>query len=166
MHYSFGTSFLSQLAKIIASFLYVGFIPVIPGTFGSLASFIFYFPLLYTGSWHVYLVAIILIVGAGIWAAGRVAGESRIVDPSFVVIDEVAGQLITLFLIPFSWAHLLAGFFLFRIMDIIKPFPGRQAENLPGGYGIMTDDVLAGIYANVSLRLLLFLKDQILPVTT
>lgn len=165
MHYSFGTSFLSRLAKIVASFFYIGFIPVIPGTFGSLASFILYFPLFYAGYWQVYLVAIILIVGAGIWAAGRVARESRIIDPSFIVIDEVAGQLITLFLIPFSWVHLLAGFFLFRIMDIIKPFPGRQAEDLPGGYGIITDDVLAGIYANVLLRLLLFMKDMILPGT-
>jgi len=147
---------MSRLAKIIASFFYVGYIPIVPGTFGSLAAFSIYFLLLYAGKWQIYLAAVILVTVAGIWAAGFMEKESKIIDPSFVVIDEVAGQLATLFLIPFSWEVAAAGFILFRLLDIVKPFPARQAENLHGGYGIMLDDVMAGIYGNLILRLGLY----------
>ena len=87
------------------------------------------------------------------WASGRAEKISGITDPSFVVIDEVAGQLITLFLLPFSWKILIAGFILFRVFDVIKPFPARRAEKLHGGWGIMMDDVLAGLYGNILLQL-------------
>ncbi len=78
-----------------------------------------------------------------------------------MVIDEVAGQLITLFLIPFSWLTLVAGFVIFRALDIIKPAPARQAERLHGGWGIMMDDVLAGIYGNLFLHLCVFVYHRI-----
>ena len=108
------------------------------------------------------MVAVALICAIGVWAANRVEADSKIVDPSFVVIDEVAGQLITLFLIPFSWIYLLAGFLLFRAFDILKPFPARRAEELPGGWGIMLDDIFAGIYANLFLQLTVFLVERYL----
>ena len=146
-----------RFARLFASFCYIGFAPVIPGTFGSLASFLLYVPLLYINDWKVYLTVILAVVGTGIWAAGKVEQECKIVDPSFVVIDEVAGQLITLFLIPFSWINIAAGFLIFRALDIVKPFPARQAEKLPGGWGIMVDDVVAGIYGNLILQLILVL---------
>ena len=147
----------SRIAKLIATFFYVGFVPVVPGTFGSLISFVPYFILLSVNQWQIYLATIIFVIGIGIWSAGKVEKESQIVDPSFVVIDEVAGQLITLFLIPFSWINLIAGFLIFRALDIVKPAPARQAEKLPGGLGIMLDDVIAGIYGNLLLQLGVFL---------
>lgn len=148
-------------SRLIASFFYVGFVPIIPGTFGSLAAFVLYFPLLYVNRWPVYLAAVLVIVAFGVWASGKVEKDSRIVDPSFVVIDEVAGQLITLFLIPFSWVNIAAGFLLFRVLDIIKPFPARQAEKLPRGWGIMFDDVLAAIYGNLFLQLVVFIVKKL-----
>jgi phosphatidylglycerophosphatase A len=150
------TGFVSRAAVVIASFFYVGYAPIASGTFGSLAAFALYFPLLYFNYWPAYVATIVFATLIGVWAAGRCEKDSGIVDPSFVVMDEVAGQLITLFLIPFSWTAAIAGFVLFRIMDIVKPFPANRAEHLPGGWGIMLDDVLAGIYGNLVLRLLLF----------
>ena len=146
----------SLIATALASFFYVGFAPIIPGTFGSLASFVLYFLITLSPHWQLYLGSIIFLIGVGIWAAGKVERASGIIDPSFVVIDEVAGQLLTLFLIPFSWFNLLAGFLIFRALDIVKPFPARQAERLPGGWGIMLDDVLAGIYGNLLMQFFLF----------
>jgi phosphatidylglycerophosphatase A len=97
----------------------------------------------------------VLITLIGIPAATRVARASALKDPQFVVIDEVAGQLIALIAIPLSWKSLLAGFILFRAFDIIKPPPVRQLEALPEGAGIMLDDVGAGIYALAVVHLLL-----------
>jgi len=147
---------VSGIAKIIASFFYSGFFPIAPGTVGSLAAFAIYFPLLLYGNWQIYLAVVIFVSLIGVWAAGRAEIDSGIVDPSFVVIDEVAGQLATLFLIPFSWPAAVLGFLLFRMMDIVKPFPAGRAEHLPGGWGIMTDDLIAGVYANLILRGILF----------
>lgn len=148
---------MSKLARLLASFFYVGFAPLVPGTFGSLAAFVLYFPLLYLNQWPAYLGVTILVSVIGVWAATIAEKDSHIVDPPFVVIDEVAGQLITLFLVPFSWVNIAAGFVLFRILDIIKPFPGRRAEHLPGGWGIMTDDIIAGIYGCLLMHLALYL---------
>jgi phosphatidylglycerophosphatase A len=141
-----------RIAKAIASFFYVGFIPVIPGTFGSLAGLILYFLLQTIPSWPIYLAIVVVVTFAGVWAAGKAEKDSGIVDPSFVVIDEVAGQLITLFLIPPHWLYVLAGFVLFRFLDIVKPIPARQAERLPHGWGIMSDDVLVGIYGCILMH--------------
>jgi len=106
----------------------------------------------------VLAVAVILI---GIPAATQVARASDTKDPQFVVVDEVAGQLIALIAVPLAWKTFLAGFILFRAFDIIKPPPVRQLEKLPEGIGIVLDDVAAGIYALVIMQLLLrsrFLK--------
>ncbi len=149
-------NYVSQLAKLIASFFYVGFVPLIPGTFGSLAAFAIYFPLRQLDDWRIYGLCVIVIVFVGVWASHRAEQDSKIIDPSFVVIDEVAGQLITLFLIPFSWYALISGFVLFRILDIVKPPPARKAEDLPGGWGIMMDDVIAGVYGNIILSIAIF----------
>jgi phosphatidylglycerophosphatase A len=153
---------LPVVVKLIITFFYVGYIPLAPGTFASAAAFIIYFPLNTLNHWSFYLGAVILVTLAGVWASGRAEKISGISDPSFVVIDEVAGQLITLFLLPFSWKILIAGFFLFRLFDIIKPYPGRRLEQLHGGWGIMLDDVLAGVYANILLQLAYFLWPDLL----
>ena len=140
------------LSKTLSSFFYVGFVPVIPGTFGSLAGLLLYFLLLPVGRWEVYVGVVVVITLIGIWSAGKAERESGIVDPSFVVIDEVAGQLITLFMIPPTWYFILAGFVLFRFLDIVKPAPARQAERLPHGWGIMADDVMVGIYGCILMH--------------
>jgi phosphatidylglycerophosphatase A len=149
--------FGSRTARVIATFFYVGFLPIVPGTFGSLATFVLYLWLMKMHEWPIYLATIIVVIAAGIWAAGRVELDTKIVDPSFVVIDEVAGQLITLFTIPFAWSYMITGFFVFRAMDIIKPFPARRVEQLHGGFGIVTDDVIAGIYGNVIMQIIVLL---------
>lgn len=91
----------------------------------------------------------------GIWTSGRTAQFTQTKDPQFVVVDEVSGQLLTYMvaLAPANWKYLLLGFILFRVFDIWKPFPARQAEALPGGWGIMADDWIAGIYAGLGLWL-------------
>ena len=97
--------------------------------------------------------AAILIAILGVWASSRAAKFSSLKDPQFVVIDEVSGQLLTyvVALAPLNWKYLLLGFILFRVFDIWKPFPARQAESLPAGWGIMADDWIAGIYAGLGL---------------
>jgi phosphatidylglycerophosphatase A len=97
----------------------------------------------------------ILVTLIGIPAATLVARASSAKDPQFVVIDEVAGQLIALIAVPLAWKTFLAGFILFRIFDILKPPPVRQLEKLPEGTGIVLDDVAAGLYALVVMQLLL-----------
>ena len=97
----------------------------------------------------------IVVTLIGIPAATQVARTSGKKDPSFVVIDEVAGQLIALIGVPIAWKSFLAGFILFRVFDILKPPPVRQLERLPEGTGIVLDDVAAGIYALAMMQLLL-----------
>jgi phosphatidylglycerophosphatase A len=97
----------------------------------------------------------VLAIAVGIPAATRVARASQRKDPQFVVIDESAGQLITLIGAPLAWKSFLAGFILFRVFDIVKPPPVRQLERLPEGTGIVVDDVAAGIYGLVVMQILL-----------
>jgi len=190
-----------RFALSIATVFGLGYLPLAPGTWGSLAAIPIYF-LVY--SWfhfdvptdyfpNAHEVAIhnaisatsagivsLLVAIIGVWASSRVAECSGKKDPQFVVIDEVSGQHLTLLLgsvlpvrwgmwqtrwpgYPFgfgaphsvlSWKFLLAGFILFRVFDIWKPFPARKAESLPGGWGIMADDWIAGVYAALGLWLL------------
>lgn len=91
-------------------------------------------------------VSLVLFV-VGVWAAGEAEKYFGRTDPGQVVIDEVVGQMLTVLLIPHAtWKWLLGGFLLFRAFDIVKPFPARQAERIPRGWGIMVDDVIAGLY--------------------
>jgi len=98
-------------------------------------------------------LTLIFISLLGLSASSKAAKFSGLQDPQFVVIDEVSGQLLTYIvaLAPLNWKYLLLGFILFRVFDIWKPFPARQAESLPGGWGIMADDWIAGIYAGLGL---------------
>jgi phosphatidylglycerophosphatase A len=98
-------------------------------------------------------IIVALFLG-GVWAADRVARHLGREDPGLIVVDEVVGMLVTLAFLPVSVGGALAGFFVFRVLDVIKPFPAAQSESLPGGVGIMTDDVIAGVYAQLVLRAL------------
>lgn len=130
----------------------VGLIPIIPGTWGS-AMGVF---LAWLCSWNAFLYLFVLggVLVSGFWAIRRMNLKGH-EDPSFVVTDEVAGMMVSLFLIPASWEYLLIGFFLFRVFDVIKPFPLRRLENLPGFWGIMMDDIGAGIYTWLCLKIIL-----------
>lgn len=137
---------------VIASGLGCGYAPLAPGTAGSLLA-VAIFWLWPLNSW-IWLTIIILVFFIGVWAATGVEREKGN-DPGLVVIDEVVGQWISYLFLPVSLFNLIAGFFLFRLFDIFKPFPIDQSQKLKGGWGIMIDDVLAGIYANVLLQIVL-----------
>jgi len=146
-------------ADLIATFFHVGRIRPAPGTWGSAAATLLWAALAYALPHPVRPVAVtalaFLVILVGIPAATRVSVALAVKDPQFVVIDEVAGQLIALIAVPLAWKTFLAGFILFRVFDIIKPPPVRQLEKLPEGTGIVLDDVAAGIYALAVMQLLL-----------
>jgi phosphatidylglycerophosphatase A len=134
---------------LLATWFGCGYAPVGPGTAGSLGALIPAWLLTHSAHWPVYVwpAAALAITIPGIWAAGVTARAVGKKDPSIVVIDEVAGQWLTLAGAgAFGWRSALAAFVLFRAFDIWKPAPVRQLERLPGGTGIMADDLMAGVY--------------------
>lgn len=130
-----------------------------PGTWGSLATVLLWAVLsrVLPVGWAVpaNIVLVVVAIAVGIPAATQVVRAFGVKDPQFVVIDETAGQLITLIGVPLAWKSFLAGFILFRVFDIVKPPPVRQLERLPEGTGIVVDDVAAGLYGLVVMQLLL-----------
>jgi phosphatidylglycerophosphatase A len=146
-------------AMLVATFFGIGRLRPGPGTWASAATMLlwaalanFVAPSLRTPLAITLAAAVVLI---GIPAATRVARGTGIKDPQFVVIDEVAGQLVALIAVPLGWKSFLTGFILFRVFDILKPPPVRQLEALPEGAGIVLDDVAAGLYALGIMHLLL-----------
>ena len=146
-------------ATLIATFFGVGRMKPGPGTWGSLATMLTWGVLSHflpvAGIVPTNILLACLAIAAGIPAATRVARASQTKDPQFVVIDETAGQLITLIGAPLSWKSFLVGFILFRAFDIVKPPPVRQLERLPEGTGIVVDDVAAGLYGLAVMQILL-----------
>lgn len=147
---------MTRLAMFLATTAYVGYAPVAPGTFGSAAGLAVFYAVRTWGSPHIELAVIALVLVAGVWSA-HVAEGVLGKDPGPVVIDEVAGMLMTLALLPVSLAGAVAGFLIFRVLDIVKPWPAGRFEALPGGLGIMADDAMAGVYGNLLMRGLLLL---------
>jgi len=142
----------------LSSGTYLGYLPIASGTFGSLWGIPLFYWLSRKGPW-IQLIIVIGLILIAIFLAGQAEKSLGRKDPSQVVIDEIVGYLTTMFGISFSWKMALAGFFLFRIMDIFKPYPIRKIDQrLPGGWGIVLDDVLAGIYCQIILRLFLYFK--------
>ena len=144
---------MNGIAVFIATFGYVGRFPIAPGTAGSLAALVLYAFVRWMGTPAVELVTIIAVLAIGVWAASRTERALNRKDPGPVVIDEVLGMLMTLAFMPLSAGGILAGFLLFRILDVIKPFPAGRLEHLPGGLGIMADDAMAGIYGQILMRM-------------
>ncbi len=157
-------SLVDVIAQVIATSAGLGYAPIAPGTVGSVAGVVLFF--LAGRSFTLGLIAALLVTVIGIWAATRTVRLTGDHDPSRVVIDEVAGQFLTLWL---AWhmgllfdgrspdlelAFVGAGFLLFRIFDIIKPAPARRLEKLREGIGVVADDIKAGIYAGLMLYLM------------
>jgi phosphatidylglycerophosphatase A len=148
---------VTRLAIFIATVGYCGYFPIAPGTVGSAAGLVVYLLVWWTQSPIVEVGLIAVVFAAGTWAATTAERFFGAIDPGPVVIDEVLGMLITLAFMPVGIATALAGFVIFRILDVIKPFPARRFESLHGGLGVMADDAMAAVYANLLLRALVYL---------
>ena len=146
-----------QWAYLVATFLGIGRFRPGPGTWASAVTMLLWAAAasVFTSSLRtpVAIALAVVVTLFGIPAATRVARGFRIKDPQFVVIDEVAGQLVALIAVPLAWKSFLAGFILFRVFDILKPPPVRQLESLPEGAGIVLDDIAAGLYALIVVHL-------------
>jgi phosphatidylglycerophosphatase A len=141
------------LARVLATWFGCGYAPKGPGTAGSLGALLVVWPLRNQPPWFFAALALAMLAPA-IWSAGSTALQVGKKDPQIVVIDEVAGQWIALAgALAYSPAAWISAFVLFRAFDIWKPWPVRQLEKLPGGTGIVMDDVMAGIYAALVLYL-------------
>jgi phosphatidylglycerophosphatase A len=147
------------LSLWIATGLGAGYFPLAPGTAGSALGLALVIAFRQTSLGSLGLSALLtavagLLLGLGVWSAGKAEKQFGRTDPGQVVVDEVAGQIITFLATPrVGWKWLIVGFILFRAFDIVKPFPARRAERFPGGWGIMLDDVVAGFYSLIVLVL-------------
>ncbi|HQL41435.1 MAG TPA: phosphatidylglycerophosphatase A [Candidatus Omnitrophota bacterium] len=144
---------VNKIARMIATFFYVGEIPIAPGTVASFAGAMISIALSHN-------LALYLAVFAVLWVIGFLASErtEKIVgkhDPSCVVIDEVLGMMVALFLLPLTSKVLIIAFFLFRAFDMFKIYPANHLEKLRGGIGIIADDLLAGLYTNILMHVLI-----------
>lgn len=168
--------------NLIATGLFAGYIPWASGTFGTFMGILIY---LLPGAEHLPVLIVMIVAGFFVGAAtsSRVAdivghrlsksaelakatfqpGNHNTADPSIVVIDEIVGTWITLVFLPKTVFVIVVAFFAFRVFDIVKPPPARQLEQLPDGWGIMLDDVVAGIYANVAVQILYFAAKTYFP---
>ena len=151
--------YLKKIAWFIGTGSGVGLAPVAPGTFGTAAALLIYYVLPVPSGSPIFLSIILVGLVVGIWATGILSTDNN-PDPGKVVWDEYVGFWITCFLLPKTWGWLILAFFIFRILDILKPWPIRRVESLPKGWGIMLDDVLAGIYGNLCINItrILFLS--------
>jgi phosphatidylglycerophosphatase A len=140
-----------KMVLFIAQGAYSGRSPFAPGTAGTVVGVLLYL-LLMGLSAPVYGAACLIVIVLGTWAAGRADALFGTKDNRTIVIDEIAGYLVSMLLVPATWQYMTAAFFLFRFFDILKPFPLRRLERLPGGPGVMLDDIGAGIYSNIVLQ--------------
>ena len=144
-----------RLVVAIATGVYVGYIPPAPGTLGSLLGLLLLWPL---KPGTVQVLVTLFLIGVGIVIADRAARVIGGQDPPAIVIDEIAGIAVATLLLPPQVQERVVAFVIFRLFDVIKPFPARQAERLPGGFGIVGDDLIAGLYTNLLVRVWLLLS--------
>ena len=136
---------------LVASWGPCGYAPVAPGTFGTLGAIPLYWALSWL-TWPAYLAATLALIVAGAYAAQRAGRYWGVADASPIVIDEVVGYLVTMALVPFSWPAALAGFLLFRLFDVLKPWPASALDRVKNGVGVVMDDVAAGVFAWAALQ--------------
>ena len=141
-----------KLARFVATGAYTGYAPVIPGTFGTLPGVALapLFARLCAHSTALYALALLIAILIAVWAADIVVDQEANSDPQIIVVDEIVGYLLALGFLPhITLGSMLAAFLAFRVFDVIKPFPGRRLEHLPGGLGVVADDLWAGILARL-----------------
>jgi phosphatidylglycerophosphatase A len=149
---------VTRLAVFIATVGYLGYFPVAPGTVGSAAGLVFYLLVWWAQSPILEAALILMVFAVGVWAGTTSERYFGGIDPGPIVLDEVLGMLMTLAFIPVGLSGALIGFVLFRLFDVIKPFPAGRFEKLHGGLGVMADDAMAAIYANIALRIILSVR--------
>jgi len=141
------------IIKALSTFFYIGYLPFIPGTFGSIAGvFLFWF---LKDNIQLYMLSVVFLIILGFSIAGRAERLLNRKDASCIVIDEVSGMLLGLIFIPYDIKLIIIGFFLFRLLDTLKPYPAGALEELKGSIGIMGDDIVAGLYTNIILQVVL-----------
>ena len=140
--------------RIIATVCGLGYVPLIPGTLGSAVGLGLFWIL--SGSPTHQLIGTAVAIGLALWSSGPTAKQLGKTDPRPVIIDEVAGMMVALLLLPVTLPVYLGSFLLFRLLDVFKPFGIRRLERLPGSWGIVLDDLLAGLYVNLLLHAALF----------
>ena len=143
---------MRRLGLFVATCGYLGYVPIAPGTFGSALGLAVFAGVRASGSWGAELAAILAVFAIGIWAGTVAEHHFGGIDPGPVVIDEVFGMLITLAFLPVTPTGAVVGFLVFRVLDVVKPWPSAQFEKLPGGLGVMADDGMAAIYGNLVMR--------------
>lgn len=153
---------LEVLALALATSLGVGYVPVASGTFGAAVGLVLWYFL--PSSPAIQAVVILVLFVAGSWSGSIAERHFGATDPSAVVIDEVMGMLITLFMNPVGWKGALLAFLLFRIFDVVKPYPANELERLPGGVGVMADDGMAAVYSNLALRVCIWASAHVFGV--
>jgi len=148
---------MEKIAFFIWTAGFAGLVPVAPGTAGSVVGLVLLILVRATGNDWMELLVLVIVVAVGTWSASAAERHYRREDPGEIVIDEVAGMMLTLLWLPSGWVPFLVGFLAFRFFDIVKPFPARLAERLPGGVGVMADDLVAGLYGYASVWTVLWL---------
>ena len=144
---------MRRFAVFVCSFGYVGFFPIAPGTAGSAAGVVVYLILRRLGGLPYFELPLVAVLFAlGVWLGATAENALGSIDPGPVVIDEVMGMLLTLALVPVNGIGILLAFVMFRALDVMKPFPANRLEHLPGGLGMMADDAMAAVYANLLLH--------------
>ena len=145
---------MKRTALAIASVCGLGRCPLAPGTVGALVGVLLYLAVMHL-AWPVYLLITAGLFFLGVWASTTAEESLGAKDPSQIIIDEVVGYLVTMLWIPFSVPAIVIGFVLNRVLDIVKPYPAGRIQALGGGLGVMADDLISSIYANLILRLIL-----------
>ena len=152
------SSFNRRFIIFLATGAYSGFSPIMPGTAGSVVG-VLLFIIIASLSMPVYLLTILAFIALSVWVSERAEKIFEKEDASQIVIDEIAGYFVTMAFLPCDWKYIAAGFVLFRIFDITKPYPANRInDNVHGGVGVVFDDIVAGVYANLVLQAILFFK--------
>lgn len=141
---------LNLIVRTISTFFYVGYLPFFPGTFASAAGIILYYFVKESNFAYIFLTAALIFTGFIV--CGRAERVFNKKDARCIVIDEVSGMLLSLFLIPYNASSVIMAFILFRILDTIKPYPIGRLQNLSASKGVMGDDIAAGLYTNIILQ--------------
>ena len=149
-----------RLAFAIATVFKAGYIPIAPGTVGSIIGLLVFWLIKDYASFTIEMFVAAALFFAGVWASTIVEQVLEHHDPGVVIVDEVVGMLVALMLLPPTITVMFLAFLLFRVFDIIKPYPARWCEQLSRGWGIMMDDVVAGLYVNVLIHIILWIVPQ------